>query len=486
MKNLWLLIKKNPWISLLLAITVVSLIALLIPAFYASPSADDFSQSSIMHNLLPKDYNLIDYSKVVVKRSFEIYGTIQGAYTVNILIPLNPMVYKMSLVNYVYILNFLFFIFANYYLVDTIIRKVLGGERKASLAVTSIFLLASLQFLQLGETFYWYAGIIGYTLPYSVTLLFIANLLLIYKQNNTKWRLPLSAVLAFLIAGTNYPLGLFLTSLGFFAILYLLIVRSKKYLPLLLTEIVLVAGFAINVLSPGNQARAAYPVFHIRTPLETIAISGEDLIMQLAKILTWTLTIFFLILLIPLMTGVIKRSAANFQKPFIISFVSLVVLPTVYMPLNYVGAEHAFPARYYNLAFMVIMLVLFINAFYWLGWWIKNNQKDLDIKKYGVLFVLILALSLQQPIASGKIKNPASLVAARETATGVLSNYRNQVNELYRTLEASPDGSVLVYFNASPQSIKPIHLNKDKAFWENAGLAHYFKVKSISNESASE
>ena len=472
-------VKENKLLVTTAVVAFLLLIPLLLLTLYASPAGDDFQHSQMMRSLLPSGYNLFQYSVIALKYSFSIYRDMQGAFTINLLIALNPLVYSLHSMPIVYILGFLFFIYANFSFSNALSKKILKGDIKTSLLITSVISIATLQFLPLSESFYWYAGYVGYILPYALALLFISNLIWIYNSKVLFLRSCVGVVLAFILGGTNFALCLFLLALGVSVAAVSLLRRDKELLAVISMNLALLVGFIINVMAPGNSTRMNWGFIKV-SPVKAIIMSFWGSALSVGHVLSYTFIIFFTIILLIPVFKLIKNTSTSFRYPGLFSLISFCAISTLFTPAFYTGIGEAMPTRYSNMTTMIIVWALFINAFYWAGWALRNQKIEVESLQKNVLLLALMAIiSLQVPLLGGNIDNFTSVKASREIVTEIVGNYRKEVNLMYSNFQNSVGKDVVFQIKTKPNSINPINIAADKAFWGNTAIAKYFGLKSI-------
>lgn len=99
---------KDNWLfALLVGLFILFLVPMVAMCFLAVPASDDFVNASIMRDLMENDSSLLTYFKNVFLQAKDLYDTIQGAFTIDVLIFLNPIAYNIGLYPVTCLLNFI-------------------------------------------------------------------------------------------------------------------------------------------------------------------------------------------------------------------------------------------------------------------------------------------------------------------------------------------------------------------------------------------
>ena len=99
-------IRENGLFLLLIGAFVVFLLPMVAMCFLALPAADDFSQMAKLREAMGSDWSLGNYIQNVWMLARETYFNIQGAFTIDVMIFLNPLGYNLSLYPVACLINF--------------------------------------------------------------------------------------------------------------------------------------------------------------------------------------------------------------------------------------------------------------------------------------------------------------------------------------------------------------------------------------------
>ena len=179
---------------------------------------------------------------------------------------------------------------------------------------------------------------------------------------------------AFLVAGGN-----FVTALQGLVVLLLIMALGiffyKKRALLLLPSLCIYAiGFMFNIGAPGNSRRAESFVDWGYSPVESVLRSFLAAFQHLGEFTGW-ITVAIMVLLIPIIWQMVKKSSFSFRYPAVVLVISFCIYATGFTPSLY-SLGHAGLPRALNSVKITYQLLLLINEVYWLGWLQERLQKN--------------------------------------------------------------------------------------------------------------
>ncbi len=489
--------KKNifsfkSYINFLLIISIILLAFTLIPmmwiGFYAHPLGDDFYFGIPAISAYRLTGNPLSIFPAAIKGTINQYKIWQGTYSAMFLMHLPPQLFGDRLYGFYPAFILLFFTGSIFFFLKPFFKIKPDKEipdAKIWIIISSLVSCLCIQFVPLcGETFYWYNGSFYYTGFLSITI-YMFGTIFRYRKTNRTVLLVLSVLLAFWIAGGNYPSLLPSTLLLFTMLLNDIISKKKKMIVSdLLIVLVLLTGFAISAFAPGNAVRQATAWGN--PPLKTIAKA----IYQCTRYcIHWTVPFFFvcLLLLTPVFIYVAKASKLNFKYPIPICIIIYGIYcssecPTFYAQNNGGGAR-AFDICYY----MMVFTLLFIY-YYLIGALIrlldKKNKQIVYKKTTGIcaicFTIICLIFSLvRQPVETFMIPN--SVTATISLANGEAAYYDTQHRQRLSIIESANGGDVVVPPIIVPQRLQGyLNCGDISPYAEyNTITAEYYGIKSI-------
>lgn len=482
MRNIKDTLKENWLFALLVCLFILFLLPMAAMCFLAVPAADDFVNSSIIRDLMESDRSLLTYFKNVFLQAKELYDTIQGAFTIDVLIFLNPIAYDIKLYPVACLLNFIVTLLSVLALSRSVMKYVLRSTWKNTIFLWMLVVFMITQFVRVEETYYWYAGFVAYNFPFCLFMLLWAMLIRVQFQKEKRVLFAVFAcVLGFLVGGTNYPLSLFGCCAAVLLIFVNLIIRKRREaLWQIPPAVFLMAGFLINVFAPGNRVRmGSFEQLH---PVKAIFESFYSAFQYLANWLTETPIIFLFLLCIPFMAVIAGRMKFGFRLPGLVSVVLFCLYAALFAPGLFGMGSTYMPERYLNMVYGLLTWMLLGVCFYWTGWLVKKfDMVYLDKPvRFGV--ALLAAVVLLVPLSTRTAKNTeldmGSLITAEEIVMGSAREYHYTAMKLLDTLENSPEDTVVI--SSSLPSTDSLHeLVLVNGRWEVNGLMLFYHKEII-------
>lgn len=357
--------------------------------------------------------------------------------------------------------------------------KATGSERIGISAIAAFFLVELIRTAHQG--FFWYNGAVHYTLMHGLMLFFAAaSLNTVFSDKTVKNIVSMifAVILAGLCAGAN-----FVTALQGALVLLLVICvagikKNRKVFLLVPSLIIYIVGMWYNLSAPGNNVRGAY--YQGMSPIMSILMSFKEAVLHLPRY-TGLITVVFLLALAPAFVAVAKRTEGKFALPGIVSVFSFCFYATGFTPSLYAMASSGLD-RTQNAVKFTFQILLLLNEFYWIGWYVKKRKTDNKLKHNLIYYLACFALALVAFITSNNQAGSFSSYGAfHYVHTGEAANYRTE--HLYRldAIANAEGGDVVV----SPHAFRPwllcgfFELSTDPSAEENKTLADFYGIKSI-------
>ncbi len=265
---------------ILCGILILSLLPILYCSFFVRATGDDLAYSAALHRVMVHGGSLADALEVIRRQVVQSWYGYQGTWSSIILFQLQPGIWGDA----VYAITpwiSLGMIAAGTW---CFLREVLcrhGGFRPAyALSIFSILLFCSIQYIpKIRGGIFWYTSVAHYCIPYGVALLCVSSALTFLRTGRRRSLVGASIGCAYL-GGAGYPPIVLAACLLFFLILTALfspevlqtaaqkqrmqdratqparrIEKIKRGLLLLIPFLLLMAGFIVSAIAPGNKVR---------------------------------------------------------------------------------------------------------------------------------------------------------------------------------------------------------------------------------------
>lgn len=401
MENVRSMLKKmndtNKLSLILLIILGVSLIPIVLIAFYSFPAFDDFNHSVETFKVIKNNGSFLELLKVAIDWTKSVYISWQGTYTAIFLSALQPGVFGIEYYFLGPIILIGSLIFANYYSCCVIFKSFLKSNSSSWIIIATIISFLQIQTLPSAqEGFFWWAGGIMHTFFFSLLLVQVALAIkLLLNKKKSIVRIILLAIIIILSGGGSYETALasftiFLTMLFFFLI-YDRKNRGNIYL-LAFNSMIALIFLLINVLAPGNAVRATQSGIHVSAIvaiLESFVYAGVHIFEYVSLgTLTLTLTIFYCIY--PIM----QKSDFKKVNPLLFGIISFCTYATFFTPAIY-GENYVASLRYLNVLYFAFYWLLISNIVVFLNYYKTSSIFE---RFYNIIFDILDGKVIKQSI----------------------------------------------------------------------------------------
>ncbi|WP_408070066.1 DUF6056 family protein [Butyrivibrio sp. JL13D10] len=513
---------------ILFLVNVITVLPILVVAFFNVPSADDFSMAFEVHEAYSSGGIFAALIKAVYMGIW-YYFNWTGVYFSNTLTALAPSVFDEHLyflgtwgVLFMFSLG-LWYFFKQLFVVTLRVEKHLAG------CITSIMFFLLVQCMPVGtsrvEGFFWYSGAVNYLFMFGFALLWLGLILKLAGAEIVKgYMVPVLSVMGFLLGGANYMTSL---SLGIISVCILImtiisnvfqnaplekqieyrkqeIVKTadrfsglgRAYIP----AICMLIGLLLAVIAPGNRVRSATPAFNpIKAVLMAIYYTMDAM---LGKWMTWPV-IILLVFLIPFLwkaTGRIKRFY-GFEHPAIFTaFCFLLTAASITPPIYATGNIDA--GRIQALFFMQGMILLILIIGYMCGWiryvikpaklidgdvLAKRKPKDLLEDAFLGQHATKVVFAVSAAFIAGSllaVKPDPDLYTATTAMVDIFSGeaarYRSEFDSRLEMLKDSGTEAVeLTPYSVHPQLLFFSDITKNENDWLNKAMAEYYHKDKV-------
>ncbi len=357
-----------------LAATVLLIIPLLRFALYSVPWYDDYGYGDAVRRFLSIDYSLgsaLWGAFSCVRTQWYIW---QGTYSSMFFMAMAPLAwneqyYFLGPISLIIVLTVSVFL-----LVRVLMRKVLNADPVCSLILQATVTASVVEMIHSDRAgFYWYNSGVHYVGTHSLLLLTAAvwiQILYAKKKISVALLVFLSILGGVIGGGANYVSALqgLLLGLTIF-VLGVILIRKKRALLLLPSLLVYIVGFYYNVSAPGNSIRQQYFSGGAPSSMSALSAIGHSFIEAFRYIPTFTgwRTVAVMILLVPFIWKLVKKTEFRFRFPGIVVLWSFCLYATGFTPSLY-AMGIAGLGRTLNAVKITWLLLLFINEIYCLGW----------------------------------------------------------------------------------------------------------------------
>jgi hypothetical protein len=458
------LTRNNTLILVAIVLTILSLLPLLLAGFYARPMGDDFGFSAASHRAIVQGDGLFVAIVEAVNTASANFQSWQSTYSAVFMFALQPGIFGAKAYILTPILMLGVLMIPSFFLLKRIVNEF----------APCLFLWAVMMFLQtqylprMSEAFFWFNGSVYYTFFFGVMLVYV----LTFEKHPI-----LAAVLGIILAGANFTTAL-ATLLLSITLLSLAYKKQKtnrilRYLPLLAFSVF----FFISAFSPGNAKRMSQ-----NTQMNPIRTIFTSLRVAMTDIFTWTtpVVVMCIVLSIPLIWSIAKKSNFSFRYPLLVALGSFLFLAAQYCPPLYALSEPG-PERLINIIYYSYIWVLFGNVFYLLGWLSKHvtlTASAFSLKNRAIALgiasmFLLISVWIRRDTMS-------AYTCLRELHNGTLKAYAQEMDERDLYLSTTTEENVSVERHTiSPESFRVQDIREDPNFWLNIQVSWYYDKETV-------
>lgn len=468
------------------ALFAVMMLPLLRIALYSVPYYDDYNYGSFAKLGMESIGGLVGALRGAVECVRVQWHAWQGTYTSVFFMALMPGIWGEDKYFWGPVFLLILLPVAIFVLVKVLVRDILKADL-ASCVVMQVITAAMVVMLIYSSQagFYWYNAGFHYVGMHSICILFVSVLICLLhvrKKMTTAVFIFLSMVGALMVAGGNFVTALQgMVLLLFIGVLGFLIYRKRAFL-LLPALGVYIVGFCLNVMAPGNDKRAVNFEGWGYSPIEAILRSFLEAFKHLGEF-TGLITLAILIMLVPVIWQMVKKSNFAFRYPGLVLLISFCLYATGFAPSLY-SLGHAGLSRTLNAVKITYQLLLILNEVYWLGWLSKRLTAKGKMMPEGKAFwwfypIMGEMMLLIFSIAPNQAGCYSAYGAYYYIHTGEAHNFYQQYQERVEILKSDRKDVVLTPYRYKPWllCIGDLSVNPDNE--ENRAVADWYGKTSV-------
>ena len=466
-----------------LVLTMASIIPLLMLSFYNHPSADDFAYAVETHMVWKSTRNMFLVLRQAVATSVKYWNRWQGLYTSAFLLALEPGIFGEQYYRITGFLTVGTIVVCNLIFSFYILHKRLGIEKLTSLTLGMLASFLMIHWMpSTVEGLYWYNGAVNYTVFFGLLLLLICVGIDLCKEQSTGaviGKTVLGILLAVLLSGGNHITAF----AGLLVVAGICVVcfwnqKLQYVVRVLLVLAFELAGFLVNILSPGTRVRS--DAFEkSRGVLWTAWNALQYLLERMNSWIGLALIVSIVVMLPAIFSCVEKiRIEKGFHFPYplpvfvaSVGFLTAMCCPSYYA-MGVIGA-----GRLVNVVYFAFILLVFINAFYVCGWLCEKLEFKESVGDVShILTVLILCFGM----IVGCYRDCAGYIAWKSVSSGEALAYSLEADARYNLYIQSAGQDVEVpAFSFYPQLLHYDDITEDPEDWRNLQVEEYYELNSV-------
>ncbi len=468
----------------------ISLLPLAVISFYNHPCSDDYSYGLYVAQAVRAGGSLGGILAAAVRETAETYFDWQGTFSAVFLMALQPAAFGERFYAVTAYLMVGSLVFANFFFLKELCVHRLGMSRSSWVTISCALCFFMVHFAPSAfEGFFWYNGSLFYTFFHGLALCLFTFLSKFLRASSATRSLicgVVSAILAFIVGGGNYPSALLSCVVLFLVFLWTLWKRQalSRKLGTLCFFLLETAAFAISILAPGNSVRQA----HFENRPGAVKAIVLALGATARNITQWTTlpVVLALLFLAPIFCKYAAKLSFRFPMPLLAVLGAVCLLGVLLTPPIYaMGGTGA--ARMDDLYYDVFCLLAAGVTFYLCGWFVhlpagKQISKKTGISRAAVTGSLAL-LFCAAVITLPQFKTLSGVSALRSLLNGEAQSYHAQVSAQVTLLEdASLTDVVLEPVTYRPALLLPTSvpvLSEDPENAVNQRVATFYGKESV-------
>ena len=474
---------------------VTMIVPLLILGIYNFMSTDDFSIGHAIREFKSLGEGEINsWFFAAWERTKYLYFTFRGCFTLNFFATFNPAFWgeQYSFIVPILMLSIVgasLFLFGN-----TILKEYYDVKKTDRMILCSfLFFLVVQTMTSPVEGLYWYASAIAYTFLHYNMFIFFAFFLQYRKRNGISSILlfPILMIYSFLMGGTQYTTGL---ECVLWIAIYLGLFYKKIRWQDIFIFISLLGGLMTSLLAPGNAMRRE----GFSRGMSSVKAIIYSFINAVKYGIVWISPMLILIILVMLPTIwiIVKTSEKQYRYnfPAIVTILSFCLYAACFTPTLY-GTGSASIERVLNQIQVIYYVLLFINLFYWVGYFQKkigesNKESAGDFKKLlsiGGKYIkqyqwCVLLLIVAVWILTPNKNTFSSISAIRSLCTGEAVTYQEENMERLKILrDENITVAELEKHTVKPKLLYYCDIDNEQGFyyWINSAMANYYNKDQV-------
>ena len=494
--------KKKTLIYILTAIFFISLIPMYMIGNYAHPSVDDYYYGVETSKVWQNTGSFSEVVKTSYSEMLTTYKDWQGNFSAIFLMRLQPGIYGEGYYVITPIILITSFVVAMLSFFYYGLRKWFNAGKTAATAAALCITFCALHFTYVpSDSFYWYNGAIYYTFFYALMLfLFLIVTVLLKSESNVAKVIAVivGLPLSFIVGGGNYATALVTAVLLLVIVVWHIIVKDKKIIPVALLTIAMLAGFAISILAPGNAIRQEYAGEGpgvIKALLYSFAYGGYNI----ASSTTFPVAVLW----IAMLTVFYKMAASSklkFRYPLLMLLFTFGIFCCQGTPVFYAQGLRM-PYRMMNIIYFSYYIFMTWNLIYFMGWLNRKFGEAKILKVFAGIYdntacrnkltiAIVIAFCIgciglcnvtEKENGGASFSNlPAGVSATYSLITGEASAYDKELSDRAEYLSATTETTVVVpELSVTPEIIFHSDITKDPTHWKNQHLCLYYNKQFI-------
>ncbi len=425
---------------ILLGLFVVTLLPIIYCSFFDYANGDDLWEGAVAYRVLAEGGTIKDFF-VAIRDWFivDYYGW-EGNWASIILWCLEPSIWGEKVYCITPWIALIHLCGGATYFLCYYSKKYLNGKATYQAVISLLACFFIIQYMpSVKNGVFWYTGMINYMVPFSLCIISFVWMDK-YMEKGLKRYLIYTIIIFSYLGGAGYTPIVLAFEVLVLIILYYginLRFRNKRVLLLLLPLLLLMVGFFISAVSPGNAVRGGESyTFDILRVFMTII---ECIKQGIVGIFKWFITVRPLVLVIPILLVMtwecidVKETKMEFAHPIWVSVILFLISCSLYAPEIYSQSEVSggVPNTIYFTFLIAVLLDIVYLTCYVKKRYIYSNKTFITAELLLKLRVAIIVGEVFFCVMAGRflISNMSGYICYDFIRTGQLRDYVFQMEE---------------------------------------------------------
>lgn len=471
---------------LVFVIAAMSFLPILYCGMFNYASADEFSKSYTVHNVILAGGNALDVLWAAVVAAYDLWVSIEGTWSANFVMALQPSIFGEHAYAVTVPLCILYAGLGSWYLFREIFVEICGMSKRAFYAIFWAQLFLFIQYMPfIRGGMFWYVGMVHYIMPMCIALLMIAWMLKWFRTEKRRYLVYL-ILAAVYMGGSHYQhiLIVLLTFLTGWVLKWIQDRRSGEGLGrcvhlLWIPFAVVLVGLYICVISPGNAVRGQ-ETFGLNIsailfmPVSCVVAGGQHVVEYVCRALL--LVVYGILLWFAGQRCMPAGEPRALQRiPAVVIAIYLFLLyaateaPAIYAKDNPEGISGAYYDTVYHMLILVMTVGIPIIA-----------ARVPERFRLRMLPTTIVCLVLCAVFAKPAIKNSSTYICYDFITSGGLEDFIIQMEERVELLNDPALADVYVpEMNDQQGPFMHLQLSQDAGNYTNRATADFYRKNSV-------
>ncbi|MCM1125451.1 MAG: DUF6056 family protein [Lachnospiraceae bacterium] len=474
----------------LLIVFMITLLPILYCSFFDYATGDDLWEGAAAYRVLANHGTVKDFFGAVFEMAKIDYLGWEGNWSSIILWCLEPSIWGEKVYCITPWIALIALCGGTLYFLNYYLKKYMKCDNLFLIIVFLIISFFSIQYMPYPRSgIFWYTGMINYVVPYGLCLASFVWMDKYITDGKKRYLLLITLVFTYLGGAGYMPVVLAFEGTILFLLGYLFDTsRRERLFWLLVPLLLLIIGFVISAISPGNAARGGESYYF---SVEKVFITIIESIKQgFLGGIKWFITIRPLFLTVPLLMITVweqidlTKVEIKFRFPVLVLGLLFLISCSVYAPGIYAQTEVSggVPDSIY-----FVFLLMYVLGIIYLTCWLKKifmdkgnivfrKEQEEKLRGFISLGVILFCLVFGRHL----IGNMTSYTCVAFIKSGQLKDFEYQMQERLKILHNPEiENVVLPEMNDKQGPFMHFPITADPSAYTNMATARFYGKESV-------